>query len=166
MTAWGWAVIKNNKVIACGCIKTAPDYKKKRIRKSDDTLRRVSEINSELSRIMFDYNVNYILSEAPHGSQNAQAAVMVGMVAGILQTMADLLSKPIEWFSEMESKKALLGKKSASKNETIQMIKKLYPETKFKNVKYFDEAVADAVSIYFCACKLSPTIKMMSNVPH
>ncbi len=167
MTAWGWAVLKDNKVIDCGCIKTEPDHKKKRIRKSDDTLRRVSEINKELLRIIEKYEVYYIVSEAPHGSQNAQAAVMVGMVAGILQTMADLLNKPIEWFSEMESKKALLGKKSASKTETVKAIKNIFPEIHYKNVKYHDEAVADAVSVYYCACKLSTLLKViLDDVPH
>jgi len=88
------------------------------------------------------------------------------MVAGILQTLADTLNIPIEWYSEMDSKKALLGKKSASKNETIQAIKKIYPSLVFKNIKYQDEAVADAMSVYYTACKLSPTLKMMLNVSH
>lgn len=166
MTAWGWAIIMNGVVIDNGCIKTTPDHKKKRIRKSDDTLRRISDINSVLLKIIEKYQVKFIVSEAPHGSQNAQAAIMVGMVAGILQTLADTLNIPIEWYSEMDSKKCLLGKKSASKNETIQAIKKIYPSLIFKNIKYQDEAVADAMSIYYTACKLSPTLKMMLNVSH
>lgn len=166
MTAWGWAVIYKDQVIDSGCIKTQPDHKKKRIRKSDDTLRRISDINSILLGIIEKYQVCFIVSEAPHGSQNASAAVMVGMVAGILQTLADVLNIPIEWYSEMDSKKALLGKKSASKNETIQAIKNIYSSLKFKNIKYHDEAVADAMSIYFTACKLSPTLKMILNVSH
>lgn len=166
MTAWGWAVIYKDQVIDSGCIKTQPDHKKKRIRKSDDTLRRITEINGELARIIKQYDIKYIVSEAPHGSQNASAAVMVGMVAGILQTLADVLNIPIEWYSEMDSKKALLGKKSASKNETIQAIKKVYPTLVFKNIKYQDEAIADAMSVYYTACKFSPTLKMMLNVSH
>jgi Holliday junction resolvasome RuvABC endonuclease subunit len=160
ITAWGYAVIRNDQIITCGCIKTKPDNKKKRIRKSDDTIRRISEINKLLLTAITDYDVDYILSEAPHGSQNANAAVMIGMVTGMLQTVADCKNIPIEWYSEGDSKKVLLGKISASKEETINAIKKHYivPWTK---VKYYNEAVADAISIYHAAITLSPTLKLL-----
>jgi len=160
MTAWGWCVVKENKVIACGCIKTAPDNKKRRIRKSDDTIRRVHDINNELLAIIQKHEVTYMLSEAPHGSQNASAAVMIGMVTGMLRTIADAKDIPIEWYSEMDAKKCVLNKKAAAKLEMIQAIKKLY-QVKWKNIKYHDEAVADAMAIYHTACNLSPTLKLL-----
>ena len=53
-----------------------------------------------------------------------------------------------------------IGKISASKEETINAIKKHYivPWTK---VKYYNEAVADAISIYHAAITLSPTLKLL-----
>src|SRR6056297_3054439 len=90
LTAWGWAIIDwQDNVIQTGCIKTKPDYKKKRIRKGDDTVRRLSEISQKLIKLINHYNVQYILSELPHGSQNANAAVMIGATTGIVQTLAD-----------------------------------------------------------------------------
>jgi Holliday junction resolvasome RuvABC endonuclease subunit len=159
-TAWGFAVIKDNKIIETGCVKTAPENKKTRIRKSDDTVRRISEINKILLELIRKHNVDFILSEAPHGSQNASAATMIGIVAGMVQTISDTLEIPVEWYSEMDSKKFVLGKKSAVKSEMIDAITKLY-DVPWKKVKYHDEAVADAIAVYHTAVGLSPTLKLL-----
>jgi Holliday junction resolvasome RuvABC endonuclease subunit len=160
MTAWGYAVIKNDLILETGCIKTAPENKKKRIRKSDDTVRRVSEINKKLIELIDTHKVDFIVSEAPHGSQNASAATMIGMVAGMLQTLADVLKIPIEWYSEMDSKKFVLGKKAATKTEMVNAITKLY-NVPWKKIKYHDEAVADSIAVYHTAIGLSPTLKLL-----
>jgi len=163
MTAWGWAVIDSfGNVLGSGCIKTAPEQKKRRIRKGDDTVRRASEIIRKLIEILRDYEVMYILSELPHGSQNASAAVMIGMVTGIMQTLADVRNVGIEWYSEGDSKKALLGKLSATKDETIQAIKARY-FVRLTGVKYKDEAIADALSVHYCAMQQSSTLKLMKR---
>jgi Holliday junction resolvasome RuvABC endonuclease subunit len=159
-TAWGYAIIKDSKIIESGCIKTAPENKKSRIRKSDDTVRRISEINKILLELIRRHEVDFILSEAPHGSQNASAAVMIGIVAGMVQTISDTLEIPVEWYSEMDSKKFVLGKKAAVKSEMIEAIKKLY-DVPWKNIKYSDEAVADAIAVYHTAVGLSPTLKLL-----
>lgn len=158
LTAWGWAVIRDKKIIDMDCIKTAPEQKKRRIRKGDDNTRRVSEIVQKLLLIIDAYKVNYILSELPHGSQNANAAVMIGMTVGIIQTMADCKDLPVEWYSEMDAKKCLLGKRSATKQETIDAINKQYSVPWFK-IKYKDEAVADALAIHYVACRQSNVLK-------
>lgn len=162
-TAWGWVVVnKQGKIIASGCLKTAPESKKRRIRKSDDTTRRASEIIQQLLRIIKRYNVCYLLSESPHGSQNASAAVMIGLVAGIVQTLADTLNLGIEWYSEQDAKKAVLGKKAATKSDMIEAIDRLY-EVDWTGTKYIDEAVADALAVYSVARLQSPTLKMMGR---
>ena len=149
LTAWGWIVLDTEgNVIDQGCIKTAPSSKKLNIRKGDDRCRRVCEINQILLRIIKKHNVAFILSEQPHGSQSAVAAVMIGICLGIVQTLADALDIGVEWFSEGDCKKCLLGKRSAGKDETIQAIKKLYPGVPFTGTKYIDEAVADTMAVY------------------
>jgi Holliday junction resolvasome RuvABC endonuclease subunit len=179
MTAWGWAVVTFDGVILkTGCIKTETAGKKRRIRKSDETSQRISEINNILIGLIKEYNVNLILSESPHGSQNASAAVMIGAVAAIVQTISDCLDIAVEFYSEQDSKKCLLGKKSATKIETMLAIDKLYkvPITKgigknrkgevialWSGVAYIDEAVADALSIHYVASKQSSTLKLLRN---
>ena len=160
LTGWGYAIIEPpNNIIEVGCIKTGAENKKRRIRKGDDTIRRVSEINHELLKVIRHHKINYILSELPHGSQNASAATMVGIVSGIAQTIADTLNLPIDWYSEGDAKKHLLNKRSATKQETIDAIKSLYHVPWF-GIKYKDEAVADALAIYHVALSESSLLKM------
>ena len=148
-TAWGWVALSlQEEVLACGCIKTTPSNRKLHIRKGDDRCRRVSEINQILLPLIEKYDVGFILSEQPHGSQSAVAAVMIGICLGIVQTLADSFQLGIEWVSEGDSKKCLLGKRNAIKDETIQAIKKLYPNVPFTGTKYIDEAIADAMAVY------------------
>jgi Holliday junction resolvasome RuvABC endonuclease subunit len=78
----------------------------------------------------------------------------------MVQTISDTLEIPVEWYSEMDSKKFVLGKKAAVKSEMIEAIKKLY-DVPWKNIKYHDEAVADAIAVYHTAVGLSPTLKLL-----
>lgn len=161
LTAWGWAVVNGQgEVIDCGCIKTIPEHKKTRIRKSDDTCRRASLIIQELLRIIRKYKIAFLLSEAPHGSQNASAAVMIGLVVGIIQTLADTQDLGIEWYSEQDAKKCLLGKKTATKDETIKAIRVAY-NVKWTDAGYKNEAIADALAVYNAAKILSPTLRVL-----
>jgi len=167
MTAWGYAVLDwSGKILKSGCIITKPSGKKSRIRKSDDRCRRVSEINAELLTLIEENNVQFIISELPHGSQNAQAAVMIGIVIGILQTISDSLHIGLEWYSENDVKKFLFNRMSVTKQEMVELIKK---KTKgnlewFKNIKFRDEAVADSLGIYFVALNQSAVLKFVNTM--
>jgi Holliday junction resolvasome RuvABC endonuclease subunit len=122
-------------------------------------MRRISEINHTLKKIVEAYNVNYILAELPHGSQNASAARMIGMVAGVLQTISDWTDRGIEWYSEADAKKAVLGKISATKKEMVDAMVLHYSNSWRTGVKYKDEAIADALAIHFVAMEQSPVLK-------
>lgn len=163
LTAWGWAIVTTNgKIVDVGCIKTAPEQKKRRIRKSDDTARRANELIRTLLNLIRRYNVKYIISESVHGSQNASAAVMIGLVMGIVCTISECLNLPLELYSEGDSKKCLLGKLSATKNETIKAISQLY-DVNWTGIGYKDEAIADAISVFNVASKESNALKMMKK---
>lgn len=160
LTAWGYVIIASGQeIIESGCIKTESENKKRRIRKGDDDSRRVSEIAEYLNTLIDTYNINYLIAELPHGSQSASGMKMVGIVLGLTSAMAITLDIPLEWYSEADAKKALLGKRSATKKETIDAIDKCYNVT-WLNVKYKDEAIADSIAVYHVARIQSPTIKM------
>ena len=164
ITAWGYAVLDaQSNVLTAGCIKTEPQYKKRRIRKGDDTVRRVSEINQRLLKVIRHYKVSYILTELPHGSQNASAAVMIGIVTGVVQTLSDALELGVEWYSEMDAKKCLLGKNSATKREVLNAIVEKY-DAPWKGVKYKDEAVADALAVHHVAVKQSNVLQLFKTI--
>lgn len=162
-TAWGYAVVRNGRVINAGCIKTDPEAKKRRIREGDDRVRRIKEINDALLALIKDHDVNMMVSELPHGSQNAKAAIMMGIVAGIVQTIGDCLGVAVDWFSEADAKKALLGRKASTKDEVISAVKDQYSDVPWRNTKYIDEAIADAMAVYHVACINSPLIKFANG---
>jgi Holliday junction resolvasome RuvABC endonuclease subunit len=108
------------------------------------------------------HNVKFIVSELPHGSQNAKAAVMIGIVVGVLQTLSQCGRVPIEWFSENDAKKALFGRISASKAEVISAIEATF-EMQLTGPKYRKEAIADALAIYNIAQATSPTLQILTK---
>ena len=159
ITAWGWAIIDSqSNVVDIGCIKTEPNHKKNRIRKGDDSVRRLTEIANIIHEKIEQHNVCCMVSELPHGSQSASAAIMIGAVTGLLTGIAVVTGVPIEWFSEADSKKMLLRKNSATKQETINAVSKLF-SIKWTGVKYKDEAIADALSVFNVALKQSSIIQ-------
>lgn len=156
---WGWAVLDSTgHVLIAGCIKTQPEHKKRRIRKGDDYARRVGEINLEIKKVVDAYRINYMLVELPHGSQNANGAKMIGMVTGICQTISVWENIGIEWYSEGDGKKAVLGKLTGTKQEMIAAIGKLY-KVPWTNVGFRDEAIADALAIHYAASQQSEILK-------
>ena len=161
-TAWGWVVLQGHMVQAAGCIKTKPDHKKKKIRAGDDQARRVREIIQELNRIIDRHHVQYIVSELPHGSQNYKGAIMIGVVTGIMEGFNVLRNIPLEWYLENDAKRALFGRISASKAEVRAAVDDLY-EVPWTGVDFRDEAIADALAIYYAAECSSPTIKFMNR---
>ena len=126
-TAWGWVILSlQGEIVDKGVIKTESGGKKSRIRKGDHLIRRISEINSVLLSKIKEHNVVHMISELPHGSQNAQGAIMIGAVADKVQTIADCLGLSVDWFSEGDAKKCLFNKQSVTKQETINKIDSLY----------------------------------------
>ena len=164
MTAWGWAILdKFGKVCDSGAIKTTPVDKKLRIRSGDDKIRRITEMNVELLRIIDKYNPALILSELPHGSQSAIAAVMLGYVTAILQTIAIIKDIPIEWYSEGDCKMAVCGKRSLEKNAMVDLMRKKNATMPFLGIKWRDQAVADALAVYYAAKKQSNILKLLTK---
>jgi Holliday junction resolvasome RuvABC endonuclease subunit len=169
---WGWAVVEGRgNVLDYGCVRTEKlAGKVKNLRAGDDFARRVFEISSVLKDVIDEFHVDYMVSELPHGSQSFNSAKMVGMVPGQLVTASVFSDIPLEWFSEADSKRNLLRKTEASKLETINAIVQLYdvpckgkskPKAPFSGFEYIDQAVADALSVHYCAIKTSPTIKYL-----
>jgi len=161
-TAWGWVVLEGHMIVKTGVIVTKPDNKKKKIRASEDNARRVREILQQLTKIIDEFGVTYIVSEIPHGSKNYKGAVMIGVVTGILEGFNVLRNIPVEWYLENDAKRALFGRLSASKKQVIDAIDDLY-EVPWKGTKYWDEAVADALAIYYAAECNSPTLNFISR---
>jgi Holliday junction resolvasome RuvABC endonuclease subunit len=163
LTAFGWVVMEGQNIVESGCIKTTPTNKKQNIRKGDDRCRRITEINSVLIDLIKKHDIKYIVSEQPHGSQSAVSAIMIGVVLGIVQTIADCYGIGVEWYSEGDCKENLLGKRSAGKDETITVVKRYY-RYRISGYKYIDEAVCDALAVYHYGMRFSSVVKFSAGV--
>lgn len=162
ITAWGWSVVDwSGNIIKAGCIKTKSEHKKRRIRKGDDTVRRIGIVNQKLKEIIRDNDVNYILSELPHGSQSASAATMIGIVTGIIQTISDFEGIGIEWYSQGDVKKCLFGRQSVTKKEMVNRIDKLY-DVPWVDIKYRDEAIADSMGVFHTFTEKSSVFRLIN----
>lgn len=168
VTAWGWAVIEMNpagnprkiQVVEVGCISTQPQHKKLRLRVSDDDTRRYGEIVYGLKTVIDRHHVQFITSEAPHGSQSSKAAKAFGAVAALLQTVSILTGIPVEWYSEGDAKKFLSGgRANLTKKETIKLVSDYYT-VPWAGIGYRDEAVADALAVFHVALGTSPALRM------
>jgi Holliday junction resolvasome RuvABC endonuclease subunit len=164
LTAWGWAVIESDgHILDWGTIKTESSPKKLKIRKGDDYARRIKEILEEMKDILSRWNIVLILSEQPHGSQSFVSAMMVGICNTIVQATGSFNNIPVELFSEQDSKKAIAGTGKLSKREMIDIVQKKYGHDWIpEGVKWRDEAVADALAIYYVATKQSDLLKMIT----
>lgn len=164
---WGWVVLQfkngRSRILDSGCIRTKSEHKKRRIRKADDTVRRLNIISEELVKIQKAHNLDWVLSELPHGSQSASASKMIGAVAGICSAFATCFNLPIEYYSEGDAKKCLSGKRSLTKEDTIKLISEIYGSNWQHQYKYQNEAVADALAIFHVAKNSSQALIFASN---
>lgn len=162
LTAFGYAIVDGYQVIESGCIKTKPSNKVLKIRKGDDRIRRISELLNVFQILFEKYPIKYIVSEQPHGSQSASAATSLGMMLGIVQTMAVFMNVNVEWYSENESKRCILYKNEATKQEMVDAVRAKQYTGWFREgngKKAINEAVADAIAVYHVALKNSFVIK-------
>ena len=106
-------------VIDCGTIQTKKTSKKL-LRTADDDVQRVSYITTQLVKTIKHYDIKGILSELPpSGGQSAVAVKGLAMAVGLLTALSTALFIPVEWATPEEVKKALTGKKAASKEDMM-----------------------------------------------
>ena len=163
LCGWGWAVLDwRGEVVASGAERTNPKATKMRVRKGDDLVRRCSEITTALLQVIDEWKVEYLVSELPSGSQSASAAVMIGIVTGVVQTLSASLYLPIEWYSQQDAKKAAMLPRRAGKKAMLEAMRMEYKNWEH-NVGWMDEAIADALAVHNVARKQSPVLMYMRN---
>jgi Holliday junction resolvasome RuvABC endonuclease subunit len=143
----GWSVINKGEIIDYGTIRTEKD-KRKSVKVSDDKAVRAAFIAQELDAIIKRHGVQGIVGELPSGSQNAAASNLLGWAAGIVVGVAACNNLPCEWISEGDSKKAAIGRRTATKDEMMAWAAAAFPRTNFPKQKCHFEHVADSLAAY------------------
>jgi len=118
---YGCSVIDpKGKIINLGTIQTQKS-KKKLLRVADDDVQRITTLVSGLSNVIHTYNIQGVLAELPpSNSQSAKSAKGLAMAVGLTVSLLTELKIPIEWATPTEVKKAMTGKKNASKEDMMK----------------------------------------------
>ena len=129
----GVVVMEGNpwQIIHTQCISTKPEHKKRRIYKTDDTIRRIKYIVGELTTIMDTYSPKIIVAELPvGGGQSASAVEAMAISKAVIATFS-LMYKgqglPLLAVNPMDIKKKIGGRKDASKDDIQAKIVEAFP---------------------------------------
>lgn len=119
--------------------------KGKAVRRNSDDLRRSREIIDALEH--FTKDCEFVFAEIPSGAQNARAAFAFGIVVGILAG----IRIPLIQVQPLETKKATVGTKTASKADMIEWATTRYPDAPWikraGKLTLANEHLADAIAI-------------------
>lgn len=129
--SFGYCVFRFTKegeeVVAVNVIRTKKTAKKKNVLASDDNFRRARAIAAVLREVVEGFQPRAIAAEALSLPRNASAAAKVAMSWGILADIVEDRQIPLIQQSPQGLKKALCGKKSATKQDIQEVLEGLYP---------------------------------------
>jgi Holliday junction resolvasome RuvABC endonuclease subunit len=142
-------------IIDMKLISTEKGSDTKQVRKSSDNLRRAQEQATVLRE--WEKWADIVMSEIPHGSQSASAMFSYGVCIGLLAWV----SRPLIQISATETKKAAVGRSTATKREMIEWAEGLYPSAPWLRVRGNanghiiddNEHLADAIGVIHAGLK-------------
>ena len=129
----GWGLVELNddteKLLALGVITTTKSTKKQNVLATDDNVRRMREIHTELKAIADIVNglnkkIHVITIESQSWPRNASAAAKVAMAWGVIVSFACERNIALVQASPMQIKVALTGIKTASKEQVLDALRK------------------------------------------
>jgi crossover junction endodeoxyribonuclease RuvC len=135
---------------------------KVQLRSSEDNIRRAQEIYNELIIILEAHEVRLICTETMSWPRNAGVVAKMGIVWGVIASVAQLYRVPLIQASPMEIKRAVTGDGKASKERMIARIIELFPNLALPTQTTLQEHAADAVGAVI-ACQGSQLFKAIEH---
>lgn len=147
-TATGWALVKNDKILAKGVFKL--DKEKTKLVTSSNVIRQ-QDYFAFITGLLMEHRPNLVVCEYPHGAQDAKAAWSFAVTTTAIISACLAKQVPYKFCLESQSKKCVLGhSKHTSKEEMRGRILDIYGKNGYieDKAKYKAEAVADALAVY------------------
>ena len=138
-----------------GVIHSKPDKGFKR--KNLEDLQSATQLYSELSKLLRQYQPDYLVAELPVGSQSSRAMVSYAVCISLCAVLSHGDGKnttPLLSVTPYDIKKKVSGITEASKEEVINWVKENYPqayEWVGKYPKSKQEHICDAIVAVHCA---------------
>lgn len=121
----GYVLVSSRGLETYGVISTQKTTNKQG-RVADDNLDRCSRIAHSINNIVVNYGVMGVVGELPSGgAQSARAAAAMSLVTGCLGACIAILNLPCEWCTPTQTKMALYGTKTASKQDMMEKATKV-----------------------------------------
>lgn len=146
----------------CGVIKTEKAQRKVQLRASEDNIQRAQSIYNELDDIINNKAIRLICTETMSWPRNAGVVAKMGIVWGVISSVACRYGIPIIQASPVDIKLAMTQDKKASKEKMIEWVKMVFPNLEFPKQETLHEHCADAVAAVW-ACRHSQLFKAMRN---
>jgi crossover junction endodeoxyribonuclease RuvC len=162
----GWAVVDIGESvltpIMCGVIRTEKATKKVQVRSSEDNIKRAQVIYKNLVAIIGGSSVKLIATESMSWPRNAGVVAKMGIVWGVIASVAEVYNLPVIQSSPMEIKRKVTGDGKSNKERMIAEIRQRFPTLSWPTQETLHEHVADAVGAVI-ACQESEYVKWASN---
>ena len=157
--ATGLVIVEDGDIAMAECFMTQKGASRKKIRKSDDDVRRCQEIFRWLLRVRSDHDeagkpIQGIVAELPvSGGQSARAVGAMARAQALVAAFAEASCLPTEWVSPDDLKKAAVGRRDASKKQIQNAVLRRWNKSRDLNRASRDaesrwEHVADAAASY------------------
>lgn len=142
--------------------------KKKQVRVADDDADRIMKLILEMDKFLSESgcydNEMYCVIELPSaGAQGARALRAMALITGAIVTYVTLKNIPVEYVTPNDVKIAVIGKKTASKDEIMNKIRKMLGKYELPKTKDKFEHIADAVGAILHVRKYSQLYKIFVN---
>jgi crossover junction endodeoxyribonuclease RuvC len=158
----GWAicepVVLGIRPIKCGVIITEKATKKVQLRSSEDNIRRAQQIYTDLLKLFEADPIHLICTETMSWPRNAGVVAKMGIVWGVIASIAQVHRVPLIQASPMEIKRAVTGNGKAGKDQMIATIRFNFPELMLPPQLTLQEHAADAIGAVV-ACQESQLFK-------
>lgn len=144
-------------------LRTAPSAKKAAVRSSEDLVRRCGELVLGIEAAVQDWKPLALAGETMSWPRDLRAATRVALAWGVIAAIASRYSLPVVQASPQDVKKALVGSKSASKEEIIGAVLARWPHLELPKQTTLHEHAADAAAVVY-ACRDSQVITMAARI--
>lgn len=147
------------RIIEASVIRTEKSHRKLDVRASDDNVRRATELSAGMCVFCSRFRPIALACEAQSWPRNAGSSAKVGIAWGVVAAVGYRFGIPIVQVSPQQLKHAVVGKKTASKDEVIEAIERRFPAVSWPTPTSIIEHAADAVAAVI-ACSDSQAIRM------
>jgi len=144
-------------IVSTQVLRTEAEAKKRGIYKADDETRRIEFLVRGLRTLYEAYTPKLIVTEITKGEPKSKhAAATLAIAKTIIVASAALWDVPVVYVDQADVKKAMCGKKTATKTEMKNRAAELYPDLReeYESTQSKDgwlgtfEHVADAIGVF------------------